>query len=193
MDTTPLADPTEGIVLSLERLIHFAVGFTQAEFDSTVVAWKEKVCYDLIRPTSAIKSRGDEQITTWAPGGVQTFAAKYFEAYVRVMRHSEYVSGSSCIFQGLQDYIREYLNGIGVDPVMPVAFPPTPPGSCKVEPGTIPSTTIQLQYPSVEAMAFAGGQSRINGGVHFADSVPAGEELCDGIGDVAAAGILALI
>lgn len=94
-----------GLVLSYERFIHFVIGLTGAEFDSIIIAWKEKVRYDLIRPTSVIKSLGDELITTWAPGGIQEIRAKDFEAYKRVMPHSEYVSGSACIFEALKDFV----------------------------------------------------------------------------------------
>lgn len=75
----------EGYTLSFERLLHFLQGFTAAELDGIIIAWREKVRLDLIRPTSLIKAMGDEMITTWAPGGVQEFAAKGFEAYIRVM------------------------------------------------------------------------------------------------------------
>jgi len=189
-----LGDPREGVLLSLERLVHFVAGVTAAEYDSVIIAWKEKVNYDRIRPTSVIKLRGEEPVTTWAPGaGVQTYAAKDFEAYIRVMPHSEYVSGTSCLFSGLKDYIRDYLLGIGLNGTMPVSFPPFAAGTSKVEKGTVPSHDLLLEYDSVEDMAEAGGLSRFNGGMHFADAVPAGVELCSGIGTYTADGLLGLI
>ena len=42
-------------------------------------------------------------------------------------------------------------------------------------------------------MSDAGCQSRFNGGMHFYDSVPAGIELCLGIGDHAINGTFSLI
>lgn len=56
------------------------------------------------------------------------------------------------------------------------------PGESKVEPGITPNSTITLQYGSIDEMGDAGCQSRFNGGMHFYDSVPAGIELCSGIG-----------
>lgn len=44
-------------------------------------------------------------ITAWAPGGIREFPAKVFEAYRRVMPHSEYVSGTSCLFKAMEEYV----------------------------------------------------------------------------------------
>ena len=44
----------------------FLVGYTSAEHDATVVAWKEKVRHDLVRPTTFIqRTKTTEDITTW--------------------------------------------------------------------------------------------------------------------------------
>merc|ERR1711957_279434 len=88
-----------GTILSLERFVHFIQALTAADYDAVVIAWKEKGRYDMIRPTTVIKSWGDEEIETWTPEGDKVIAARDFEAYVRVMPHSEYVSGSAGIFQ----------------------------------------------------------------------------------------------
>eukprot|EP00977_Amphora_coffeiformis_P003851 scaffold768_cov166-Amphora_coffeaeformis.AAC.9 len=171
-----------GLILSFERLLHFVRGATSSEWDSTIIAWKEKVSYDLIRPTSVIKELGDALITTWAPGGVRKFPAKDFEAYIRVMPHSEYVSGSACLFQALEEYVVGYMEMIGLDPTFPVVFGEIPAGGSKVEPGKVPSAPMTLTYPDIETMAAAGSESRLDGGMHFGESVPAGKELCKGIG-----------
>ena len=185
-DTSSLAAP--GVIVSFERFMHFLNGYLAAEYDSIVISWKEKVRHDLIRPTSVIKRWGKKLITTWAAGvGVTTFPAREFEAYKRVMPHSEYVSGSSYIFQASREYIEGYMTHIGLDPAFPVTFLPFPPGSSKVEPGLTPATTVTLQYSSVELMAEVGSQSRINGGIHFDKSVAAGTQLCTGIGDASMA------
>ena len=95
-----------GLVLSYERLVHFVSSYVATEYDATVIAWKEKVNCDSIRPTSTIKrwNRGEQKITTWSKfNGVQTFKSSDFEAYKRVMPHSEYVSGSSCLFEAVKD------------------------------------------------------------------------------------------
>lgn len=45
-----------GFLLFYERLVHFALGYTAAEFDAVIMAWKEKVNYDMVRPTSVSPS-----------------------------------------------------------------------------------------------------------------------------------------
>lgn len=71
---------------------------------------------------------------------------------------------------------------IGLDPTFPVAFATIPAGSSSVEPGIVPQTDLDLVYPDIETMADIGSQSRLDGGMHFDDSVPAARELCTGIG-----------
>lgn len=108
--------------------------------------------------------------------------------------HPEYTSGSSCLFEAVNDYVNAYLAELGLDPAsFPIPFPPVNPGESKVEPGITPSSTITLQYNSMEEMASAGSQSRFNGGMHFYDSIPAGIELCSGIGNHAVNGTFSLI
>ncbi|KAL7567114.1 hypothetical protein ACA910_009442 [Epithemia clementina (nom. ined.)] len=174
-----------GLFVSLERFVHFISGYLAAELDSLIIAWKEKVNYDLVRPTSVIKKLGGS-ITTWAPGGVQTFRAQDFEAYIRVMPHSEYVSGTSCLFQAVEDYVLNYLTGIGLSSDFPVKFPSVDIGESVVEPGLVPSSCVTLEYLTVQAMNTAGSQSRLNGGMHFPASVQGGKDLCLGIGSEAA-------
>lgn len=72
-----------------------------------------------------------------------------------------------------------YLTEIGLDPeTFPVAIGPFAAGSSSVEPGLTPASDLTLTYPSIAAMVTAGGESRLDGGMHFDLAVPAGEELC---------------
>ena len=175
-------DPN-GYRVSFERAAHFIQGFTAADHDAGIIAWKEKVKHDLVRPTSIIKQM-DGLITTWAPGGVQTFPAKDFEAYRRVMPHSEYVSGSSCLFSAVKEYTTSYTQNLGYSGDFPIVFPPVEAGRSRVEPGLVPASTLQLIYPNVTDMAHAGGQSRLYGGMHFEEAINNGATLCDGIGNI---------
>jgi hypothetical protein len=179
-------------IVSFERFVHFLNSYLSAEYDAIVIAWKEKVKYDLIRPISVIKRWGDTMITTWAPGGVKTFPAYEFEAYRRVMPHSEYVSGTSCLFETTKSLIMGYMLHLGLDPSFPISFFPYQPGSSRVEPGITPSETVTLSYSSIAEMAEAGSVSRLHGGIHFANSITAGKSLCIGIGDVAMAKMILL-
>ena len=190
-DTSSLAAP--GYIVSFERFMHFLNGYLASEYDSIVISWKEKVRYDLIRPTTVIKRWNNKLITTWAAGaGVTTFRARDFEAYKRVMPHSEYVSGSSCLFEASRGYIEGYMAHIGLNTSFPISFLPYPPGSSKVEPGLTPATTVTLQYSSFALMAEVGGQSRIFGGIHFDKAVSAGKQLCAGIGEASVAAVVTL-
>lgn len=108
------------------------------------------------------------------------------------MPHSEYVSGSACLFQGTEDFVNEYLELIGMDSTFPVLFDTFVAGSSKVESGVIPAEDIVLAYPDIGTMATVGSQSRLDGGMHFAESVPAGKDLCKGIGQYEAEAIVDL-
>ena len=87
------------------------MGYTAAQYDAMVSAWKEKRRWDRVRPTTVIKRRGDELITTYAGPykGSQTIKARDFEAYQRVMPHSEYPSGSGCICMSGCEYTLKWL------------------------------------------------------------------------------------
>jgi len=100
--------------------------------------------------------------------------------YERVMPHSEYPSGSSCLCQGIKDYANAFLaaTGVTLPPLQHVA----PAGSSKVEPGTTPAQDVTLTYGTVDALAAACGASRLDGGMHFTGAVQAGADLCAGIG-----------
>ncbi|CAJ1910903.1 unnamed protein product [Cylindrotheca closterium] len=71
---------------------------------------------------------------------------------------------------------------IGLDPTFPVAFGPLPAESSNVELGLAPASEINLAYSDIETIAEAGSQSRLDGVVHFGDSVLSALELCAGIG-----------
>jgi hypothetical protein len=179
----------DGHILSWERFIHYAHGLGTAEYDATVIAWKEKVRYDLIRPTSVIKKLDGRDITTWTPNGVKTIPARDFEAYIRVMPHSEYISGSACIFEAQKVYVEHYLTTIGLDyDNFPVTFQTIPAGGSIAEPGVVPAQPLALSYPNVAAMARAGSDSRLDGGMHFPDAVTNAELICAEIGTYVAEG-----
>ena len=138
----------------------------------------------IVRPTTVIQgTRPERMVRTW--GGPhrssQTMIKrKDVEPYKRVMPHSEYPSGSSCLCQDIKDYATAFLaaTGVTLPPLQHVA----PAGSSKVEPGTTPAQDVTLTYETVDALAAACGASRLDGGMHFTGAVAAGEELCKGIG-----------
>jgi hypothetical protein len=159
------------------------LGYSAAEYDSTVLAWKEKVRWDRVRPTTVIQRWGNEVITTWAGPfqGVGEIQAKDFQAYFRVMPHSEYPSGSACLCTSVAEFMDLYmLNLFGEDSLsVNVAFAA---GSSKIEPGATPSADIDHTFADMSALAYACGQSRLWGGIHFSAAVTSGHELCAGVG-----------
>jgi hypothetical protein len=169
-------------VLSLERLAHFQMGLEAVVYDAAIIAWKSKITYDLIRPTTAIQ-RLNQNITTWAVGGIQTFHSSRFASYRRTQPHSEYVSGSSCIFLAICEYVIGYLQTILLiqDTTFPIKFEMLA-GTSKTEPGVSPKEDLVLLYATIQEMVAVGGQSRVNGGMHFEGSVKAAQVICSGIG-----------
>lgn len=201
---------------SFEQILNYVVGLTASEYDATLLAWREKVHHDLIRPTTWIQEEmGEEDFDTYAGPyqGSQNIKGKNFESYVRVMPHSEYVSGSGCICTAMAQFTDAWMEATdgqlappGMAPFtftsgnsipIPVANdnppgapgarePPFVQGSSKSEPGVTPASDITLMYPTMTALRDACGQTRLDGGMHFTDSVARSYELCDGIGDVGA-------
>ena len=86
--------------------------YTSAEHDATVVAWKEKVRHDLVRPTTFIqRTKESDTINTWGGpyAGTQQIRGKDFQPYKRVMPHSEYPSGSACLCEAIQEFTDAYF------------------------------------------------------------------------------------
>jgi len=174
---------------SFEQVLNYAVGMTGAEYDAIIVAWKEKVKHDRIRPTSWIHSQmAGQTIDAWVPNeGVKPILAQNFEAFVRVMPHSEYVSGSACICQALADFTDDWLSSnLGITNSISVSTPFWAAGSSNIEPGIVPADALQITYENMHALKSACGESRLHGGMHFSASVTEGYALCAGIGNGAA-------
>lgn len=115
--------------------------------------------------------------------GIKTIKGRDFQAYMRVMPHAEYPSGSGCACTGLEDVLNgiigHHLGAEAVDTFKVSRHFDV--GSSSVDEG-VPAEAFTLSYTGMEAMRKACGQSRINGGIHFLASVPAAEELCKGVG-----------
>ena len=62
------------------------------------------------------------------------------------------------------------------------ATPALPVGSSVVEPGVTPATDLTWTARTLTEMEDMCGASRLWGGMHFPGAVPAGKELCSGLG-----------
>ena len=196
-DMSPLKSSTSGVHCSYERMVHFVITLINSEYDAAIMVWKEKVRHNLVRPTTVIKRWNKREITTWSPYKKESkFRARDFEAYRRVMPHSEYPSGSACMCQTLSDSTQGYLAKLDcrepsadastlVSVSMQITSQaPFPAGNSSVEPGLTPVESTCLTYPSSIELAKACSQSRLDGGMHFEAAVSNGETLCSSIGDL---------
>ena len=173
---------------SWEERQMFLVGYYAREYDAVVQVWLEKVRWDRVRPTTLIKENGNQLITTYGGPfrGVQEIKSRDFEAYKRVMPHSEYPSGSSCICHTAAQFTTTFLaERYGFTEAVPVQIPnprgPIAAGSSKIEPGVTPSEDLFITMESLSQLDAICGESRLWGGMHFTASVPAGVALCDGL------------
>ena len=136
-----------------EKFVFFSLGYTVSELDATLVVWKEKARWNLVRPTTVFQ----EHPELLAAGGS-------FEALVRVMPHAEYPSGSACLCQGIEDYAGDALEFLF--------------GSQDLE-----VVHGNLSHPSLAHLKQACGDSRLDGGLHFEAAVTNAYPLCSGIGN----------
>jgi hypothetical protein len=110
---------------------------------------------------------------------------KDFQPYYRVMPHGEYPSGSSCICQGVEDYVVELWPSLDLPAVTtdnvedyPVILPNT---EMSVVPGTGFNNPSAKGY-TPKSLNARCGDTRLEGGLHFTAAVPDGRTLCQGMG-----------
>jgi hypothetical protein len=154
--------------LSLESQVFYHYGYTSAEIDVVILAWKEKVHWDLIRPTSVVQALGDTEVDSFA--GLK-HAARDWVPYIRVMPHSEYPSGSGCLCQAVSQYIDAFLNGVYGHKSIATTWTFEEMG--------------ELTFDTMDDLKDVCGTSRLMGGMHFTKSVTASYDLCDGVGTLA--------
>lgn len=160
---------------SFEGLIAEAI-LAAALYEGVILVWKEKVRHDAVRPPSAIRNLLKGTTVPAAAGG--TVRAEEWAPLIRTMPHSENPSGSACvcrvfskIMEGMagSDSFRDA--GIGDEIEL------TAPGGDLEKRET-------FAFKSFSEAASACSQSRLDGGLHFEKSVPAGEELCSPIAEI---------
>lgn len=174
--------------LHYEQTLNYVLALTAGDYDACILAWKEKVNHDLVRPTTWIQTEMAEvEFTTYAGPyeGVKTIPGKNFESYVSVMPHSEYVSGSACICQALMELTDGWmvLHDPDSDPsTFSITLPTIAQGSSRTEPGVTPARDITKVLQNMKELRDICGQSRLDGGMHFTQAVTASYELCEGLG-----------
>jgi len=182
---------------TIEEIMFHSFGETSSVYDSGVAVWKNKLINSRIRPTTVIQQLYPE--TPFAINDGLTVKGRHFQALVRVMPHSEYPSGSSCMCQAIEEYLTDLWPSLSLTSQgTPVLF----------DPETTPVILSNLAMPNVpltgavnpgsegytaQTMSLRCGETREEGGMHFTPAVPAGRALCTGMGSAAAAKTKTLI
>jgi hypothetical protein len=175
--------------MSLEQQLMYHVGYTTVEHDSIVLAWKEKIKHDLIRPTTVVQSMGNQDIFSYKGPfeGSGRLKARDWQPYIRTMPHAEYPSGSGCICTVVAEYVDAFVYDQFGDPTFATTWD-FPVGSSKIEPGVTPAKPIRLDFNSMTELRDMCGETRKWGGMHFRASVPDSYQLCGNIGAKAYSG-----
>ena len=110
------------------------------------------------------------------------------------MPHSEYPSASACICEAFSFAMQEYFGSDNITEISgfdSVGFD-FDAFSSDNEPLSTPSEPLRLRYDSFSQISDRCGETRLEGGMHFTASVPAGRELCGDIGTRVAQTVIAL-
>lgn len=172
----------DGLQADTWEFIKADITTTVALYESTLAVWKEKIIHDAVRPPSRMtRDLAGRKITAYAgPNqGKKEMPAEDWEPYIRTMPHAEYPSASACLCTVFADSMKlifgrdEFrVNGTEIPLSLSLAA-----GESKVEPG-LPKANVTLEYKRWSDVARDCGQSRLDGGMHFTDAVPAGAALC---------------
>jgi hypothetical protein len=160
--------------MSFQEYTMFLIGISTAEIDGLIQAWKEKRHHDLVRPTTVIKYWDDDILNTFSGhrgvDGPVDIAARDFEAFIRVMPHPEFPSGSSCLCTAYQEFTDKWLMDRYNRSIT-----------------NFGSRFNNIVFEDMSDLREICGQSRLWGGMHYLASVAAGEQVCAGLGELAVA------
>ena len=168
--------------LSLEEFVQYDFLTIMAAFDTGIPIWQEKTRWNAVRPFSAIaKIYGREEVTAWGgpfQGTVDDIPGNEWQSYLPVANHPEYPSASASFCWAHAKVSRLYFGTDDLNWTFPV-----PAGSSVIEPGHTPQSDIVISFPTWTDFAERCGQSRFWSGVHFPDSIPAGQAIADQVAD----------
>jgi hypothetical protein len=160
---------------------HYDMTLVNVMYDATMLVWRDKVLWDRVRPTTVVHGiKGQEETMTFAgPGeGSNMVKGVDWQPYIRTMPHAEYPSGSSCICTAYAEALELLTGSDDIDMPLEQVFAP---GSSRLEPGITPTSEVKLTFEKWSEVAAECGGSRLYGGMHFEQSVPAGNALCTGM------------
>lgn len=187
--------------LTLEQFVQLDFLVNVASFDTGITIWDNKRHYDAVRPFSAIAYiYGNQPISAWGgpgKGNVDDMPGKDWRPYLQSANHPEYPSASASFCRAHSTSTQRYLKEIvGLDDSTandlsfwtPALLPPEfnvlqkPAGSSLIEPGVTPSSEVILSWNTWDDFSDDCGISRLWAGVHFYDSIPAGQQIGQSIG-----------
>jgi hypothetical protein len=169
--------------LTLDQFIQYDFLTNMAAFDAGIIAWKEKVRHDAVRPVSAIRHvYGNRPVTAWGGPGrgtVNDLPANEWRSYLNTADHPEYPSGSATFCAAHSQATRRFFDSDDFGWSVPVAA-----GSSLIEPGTTPAVDIVLgPWPTWTDFDKECGITRLWAGVHFMPSIVAGDSIGREIGN----------
>ena len=179
-------------VLTFEDFLLFLLGISSAEHDAVLAAWREKVRYDLVRPTTVIHRWNNDVLTTFNGDPMATMpgdiAARDFQPFIRVMPHAEYPSGSSSLctaYAEFTDLFTQDMFGVYLD-VLPVG------GSVGLNLNCDGGNDSPWKFgcgasfhvKNMTELAYVCGESRLWGGMHFTAAIAGGIEVSTGLGQL---------
>ncbi|MBK1700044.1 hypothetical protein CKO41_10400 [Thiococcus pfennigii] len=191
---------TLALGLDLEQFVQLDFLVNAAAFDTGITVWDNKRRYDAVRPFSAIAYLYPETtITAWGgpgEGTVTDITGAEWRPYLQTANHPEYPSASASFCRAHATATRLYLEqiiGLAPDaannlsywtPAIPIAGAPlsVPTGKSLIEPGVTPAADTILGWDTWDEFSEDCGISRLWGGVHFFDSIPAGQDIGEQIG-----------
>jgi len=156
--------------------------------DAGIVCWKEKLKWDSVRPTTAIRYLYNDSYNLSAWGGVgkgpvTDIKGKEWISYLSTADHPEYPSGSSCFCHAHAQAQRLWWNNDSFPTPIIQAAAPFQPGSSIIEPGITPAAVTNLgPWYNRTQWAWECGLSRLWAGVHFMDAIVASKNMCTDIG-----------
>lgn len=183
---------------TFEDELLFVFGLSAAEHDAVLHAWRQKVVHDLVRPPTVIHRWGEDILYTFDgnrknPGITDSLAARDFQAFIRVMPHSEYPSGSSCMCKSYAEFTDAYTTSMFKRNLSDMYW-----GYGGVDFGC---SELSVEDPiradflgckqggfvirDMPDLVYQCSESRLWGGMHYRAAVDAGYELCTGLGSLA--------
>lgn len=151
-------------------------------YDATVLAWKEKVRLDAVRPTDKTMKMlfGDQKFKVFGGPGRSPvrITAGEWQPCIRTMPHSEFPSGSACFCEALVEHALVLTKGHNDLPYT-VRIKK---GSSSMYPGQVPDRDTEIVIKKLTDWSRLCSKSRLWAGVHFPPSLSAGRKLCTGLG-----------